>query len=450
MNVIEVIENGESETTEFKTSFAEWRDVVETISAFSNRNGGTIFIGVSDGCEILGVNNGKSTLEDLANQIKQNMDPVIYPSIRIEMIGGKTIIVVDVKEFEQKPVLAFGRAFMRVGKSSQKLGYEEIRRLALLTSKVYWDGRVCEGASLEDIDEGKVKWFLNRAKSERRLELDSETPVKETLNEFNVLKEGVPTNAAILLFGKNPQRFFIQSEIRCARFKGLKPLEFIDMKVFGRDIIAQRDDALAFVKEHIRLHAQISGAERVERWEYPIEAIREAITNAICHRDYEIASNTQIRIFDDRVEVWGCGQLPEPLIPGDLKGEHKSILRNPSVAECLFLIKFIEQWGTGTNRMIERCLDHGMPEPLFDEVAGDFVVTFRKYSFTDEVLNELNERQQNAIEFLLEHKKITNREYREINPDISERTALNDLNDLVHKNMVATKGEKKHRYYILR
>ncbi|MCG7848637.1 MAG: helix-turn-helix domain-containing protein [ANME-2 cluster archaeon] len=450
MNITELICLGECETTEFKTSLAEWRDVVETICAFSNRNGGSIFIGVGDDCDIIGVDCGKNTIEKLANQIKQNTDPVIYPSVRIEEVERKTIIVVDVKEFEQKPVLAFGRAFMRVGKSNQKIGYDEIRRLTLLASKVYWDGRICENADLADIDEGKVKWFLNRAKSERRLELDSETPVKEALNKFNLLKEGMPTNAAILLFGKATQRFFAQSEIRCARFKGLKPLEFIDMKVFGRDIIAQRDDALEFVKEHIRLHAQISGTERVERWEYPIEAIREAITNAICHRDYEIASNTQIRIFDDRVEVWGCGQLPEPLIPGDLRGEHKSILRNPLVAECLFLIKFIEQWGTGTNRMIERCLDHGMPEPLFDEVAGDFVVTFRKYCFTDEVLNELNERQQNAIEYLLEHKKITNREYREINPDISERTALNDLNELVHKNMVAAKGEKKHRYYILR
>ena len=450
MNITELICQGECETTEFKTSLAEWRDVVETICAFSNRNGGSIFIGVGDDCDIIGVDCGKNTIEKLANQIKQNTDPVIYPSVRIEEVDEKPVIVVDVGECEQKPVLAFGKPFMRVGKSNQKLGYEGIRSLAVKTSKVYWDGRPCEGADLDDIDEDKVRWFLNRAKYERRLELDQDTPLRESLEKLKLLNEGIPTNAAILLFGRDPQRFFFQSETRCARFKGLKPLEFIDMKVFGGDIIAQRDDALEFVKEHIRLHAQISGTERVERWEYPIEAIREAITNAICHRNYELASNTQIRIFDDRVEVWGCGQLPEPLIPGDLRGEHKSILRNPSVAGCLFLIKFIEQWGTGTNRMIERCLDHGMPEPLFDEVAGDFVVTFRKYSFTDEVLNELNERQKNAIKYLLEHKKITNREYREINPDISERTALNDLNELVHKNMVAAKGEKKHRYYILR
>lgn len=453
MNPKEIIESGESEITEFKTSLAEWRDVVETVSAFSNRSGGRVFIGVADNCDIIGVDIGKNTIEKLANQIKQNTDPVTYPSIRVEEIGGKQgkqVIVVDVDESKPKPVLAFGRAVIRVGKSNQKLGYEGIRNLALETSKVYWDGRVCEGAGPEDIDEERVRLFLRRAKYERRLELDPETPVREALEKLELFREGKLTNTAILVFGKNPQRFFIQSETRCARFKGLKPLEFIDMKVFGRNIIDQREDALEFVKEHIRLHAEIKGTERVERWEYPIEAIREAITNAICHRNYETASNIQIRIFDDRIEVWGCGPLPEPLTPEDLKREHKSVLRNPLIGKCLFLIKFIEQWGTGTNRMIEQCLEHDMPEPVFGEVAGDFVVTFRKYNITEEILNESNERQRKAIEYLLKHKKITNKEYREINPDISDRTALNDLNELVRRNIIVAKGERKYRYYILR
>jgi len=349
MNLKESIESGESEITEFKTSLADWRDVVETISAFSNRNGGRVLIGVADDCGIVGVDIGKNTIEKLANQIKQNTDPVTYPSIRVEEIGGKEgkhVIVVDVDESKQKPVLAFGRAVIRVGKSNQKLGYEGIRNLALETSKVYWDGRVCEGAGPEDIDEEEVSRFLRRAKYERRLELDPETPIRESLEKSELLREGKPTNAAILLFGKNPQRFFIQSETRCARFKGTKPLEFIDMKVFGGNIIDQREDAVEFVKEHIKLHAKIVGLERIETWEYPIEAIREAVTNAICHRNYETASNVQIRIFDDRIEVWGCGPLPEPLTPEDLKREHKSVLRNPMIGKCLFLIKFIEQWGT--------------------------------------------------------------------------------------------------------
>lgn len=451
MNITELICQGECETTEFKTSLAEWRDVIETICAFSNRNGGSIFIGVGDNCEVIGVDCGKSTLENLANQIKQNTDPVIYPSIRIEIIEGKSIIVVDVKEFEQKPVLAFGRAFMRVGKSSQKLGYDEIRRLAILTSKVYWDGRVCEGAGLLDIDDGKVKWFLNRAKSERRLELDSETPVGESLNKLNLLNEGNPTNAAILLFGKNPQRFFTQSEIRCARFKGTKPLEFIDMKVFGGNLIDQREDVVEFVKEHIKLHAKIVGMERVETWEYPIDAIRESVTNAICHRDYEVYSNVQVRIFDDRVEVWGCGFLPEPLTLGELKRDHMSILRNPLIGNCFFWIKFIEHWGTGTNRIIDACVNHGLPEPVFEELSGSLVVTLRN-RVTEEALRGmgLNERQLKVISYLEEHECITNKEYQMLF-DVSRITATRDLNLLEGKNIFKRIGTgKRDLKYILK
>lgn len=168
------------------------------------------------------------------------------------------------------------------------------------------------------------------------------------------------------------------------------------------------------------------------------------------NRNYEIASNVQIRIFDDRIEVWGCGLLLLPLTPEKLKGEHKSILRNPLIGKCFFLIKFIEQWGTGTNRIIEQSLEHGLPEPLFEEVAGDFVVTFRKYNISEEILNELNERQKKGIEFLIKYKKITNVDYRELNLNISDRTALNDLNELVDKGIIAAKGEKRYRYYILR
>jgi ATP-dependent DNA helicase RecG len=376
IKIKELIKKGESEKVEFKPSLSQTDKIMESFSAFSNTKGGIVIIGVSDKSEVLGIDIGKKTLESLANKIKQSTDPKVYPSIHVEEIDDKDkqVVVIEVEEGKQKPVLAFGRAFKRVGKTNQKLGYEEIRNIAIETSKVYWNERICGRADLEDIDEEKVKWFLRRAKYERRLELDPETPVREALEKLELLREGKLTNAAILLFGKNPQRFFVQSETRCARFKGTKPLEFIDMKVFGGNIIDQREDALEFVKEHIKLHAEIKGTEREEKWEYPIEAIREAITNAICHRDYETASNVQIRIFDDRIEIWGCGLLPEPLTPEDLKREHKSILRNPQIGKSFFLIKFIEQWGTGTNRMIEQCLGHGLPEPLFEEVVGDFVL----------------------------------------------------------------------------
>ncbi len=153
----DLLKEGESETVEFKPSLSQMDKITESISAFSNTKGGTVVIGVSDKGEVLGVNIGKNTIESLANQVKQNTDPMAYPSISVEESDNKQVVIIEVVEGGQKPILAFGRAFMRVGKSNQKLGFERIRNLALETSKVHWDERICEAASLEDIDEKKVR-----------------------------------------------------------------------------------------------------------------------------------------------------------------------------------------------------------------------------------------------------------------------------------------------------
>jgi ATP-dependent DNA helicase RecG len=447
--ILEVIEKGESETLEFKTSLSDINEVIKDISAFSNTSGGRILVGISDSGKVLGLQTGKDTIEKLTNRIIQNTEPKVYPKISVEKIDSKEIILIEVKKATET-VLAFGKAFKRVSKSTHKISREEYERMILEKRKNYFDSDVCEDASLEDIDEEKVRWFLRKAKYERNFDVEPETPVEEALEKLKLTKNGKLTNAAILLFGKKPQKFFLQAETRCARFKGTEPLEFIDMKVFSGNIINQRDDAVEFIKEHIKLHAKIVGTERVEEWEYPIEAIREAITNAICHRDYEIASNAQIRIFDDRIEIWGCGPLPKPLTPDDLKKKHKSILRNLLIGKCFFLIKFIEEWGTGTNRMIKDCLNYGLPEPLFEEITESLVVTFRKYSITEEIMKTLNERQRKAIDYLLKNKKISNKDYRTLNQGISDRTALNDFNELIKKNIIVAKGDKKYRYYLLR
>ena len=134
--IIKLLKEGESETVEFKPSLSQTDKVIESISAFSNANGGTIVIGVSDKGEVLGADIGERTIENLANRIKQNTDPMVYPSIRIEKIDDKCVILIKIEESKQKPVLAFGRAYRRVGRSNQKLGYEEIRNLALKTSKL--------------------------------------------------------------------------------------------------------------------------------------------------------------------------------------------------------------------------------------------------------------------------------------------------------------------------
>lgn len=450
MNILESIKKGESETLEFKPSLSQLKEIIEVVSAFANKNGGKIIIGVSNTGEVLGLQVGKDTIEKITNKIVVGIEPRIYPKIKIEEIDKKRIVVIEIEESKEKPVLAFGRGYKRVGKSTLKMSKDELERMIIERKKIYWDEQICEEATLKDIDEEKVKWFLRKAKYERNFDVEPETPIEEALERLELMKNGKLTNAAVLLFGKKPQKFFLQAETRCARFKGIEPLEFIDMKVFEGNIISQRDDAVEFVKEHIKLHAKIIETERVEKWEYPIDAVREAITNAVCHRDYEISGNIQVRIFDDRLEIWGCGSLPEPLTVEDLKKKHRSILRNPLIGKCFFLIKFIEEWGTGTNRIIRQCLEYGLPEPIFEEITKSLVVTFRKYRVTEDIIKNLNERQKGGINYLLEHQKITNKEYRRLNPNITDRTVLNDLRELIDKNLIIAKGEKKYRYYVLR
>lgn len=446
-----LIKEGESQSFEFKQSLGLKEEIGETVSAFSNTNDGVILIGISDSGEVIGLELGDKTLEDLANYIRINTDPEIFPQIETHRIGDKDIIEIRIKESKEKPVFFKNHAFKRVGRTNQEISAGEIRKLAREERRMLsFDEEICKDASLKDIDEEKVKEFLKTASYERRLELDTKISASEALERLGLAREEKLTNAAVLLFGKNPQKIFPQAKIKCGRFKGIKPLEFIDMKVFAGNIIGQRENAIEFVKEHIKMEAKIVGIERVERWEYPLEAIREAITNAICHRDYGIKSDAQTRIFDDRIEIWGCGPLPEPLTTEDLKREHKSILRNPLIGKSFFLIKFIEEWGTGTNRIIEWCKEYNLPEPLFEEVAGSLVVTLRKKP-GEEFLREkgLNERQIKAVIYVIEKQTITNKEYQELFT-VSKRTATSDLSDLVNKEIFKKigKGKRDLRYML--
>ena len=191
--------------------------------------------------------------------------------------------------------------YKRVGKSTIKMSKDEYERLILEKhrDRLYFDSQICKEATLGDIDKEKIRWFLRKAKVERSLDIDSSASSTEALKRLNLLIDNKPTNTAILMFGKNPQRFFIQSEVRCARFKGIEAVKpFIDMKVINGSIYEQIDQAEKFILFNIKKSAWIEEGkiERQEKWEYPPDAIREAIINAIAHRDYNSPANMHISI----------------------------------------------------------------------------------------------------------------------------------------------------------
>ena len=243
-----------------------------------------------------------------------------------------------------------------------------------------FDASPCVGARLEDLDDQRMTTFIRTARGARQFPLPENTTAVDLLEHLNLLNKGRPTNAAILLFGKAPQRFLISSEIKCAHFHGTQVAKPIPShQVYTGTVFELVDHAVDFVLSKIALSVG-TRAESIQApvaYEIPKEVITEAIVNAVAHRDYTSAGSVQVMLFADRLEVWNPGRLPPPLTIERLRVPHESIPGNPLLARAMYLVKYIEQMGTGTLDMIRRCVDTGLQEPEF-EAAGEFVTRIRR------------------------------------------------------------------------
>ena len=448
--LLAVIAQGESETAEFKRSVAELEQVVETVVALANTRGGLVLIGVGPKGEVAGVDVGQVTGERIANRIIGNTDPVIYPSVQSVEVADRKVFVIAVPESDNKPHLASGRAFMRVGATTVQMRRDEYERLLLLRRQSPFDGREAPDATLADIDEGKVRWYLERAAHERNIPVDPALPAVENLKRLELARERdgrmVLTVAALLFFGKQPRHFAPHSMIRLARFQGATPSNFIDRLDLAGTLPEMIDEAERFVLRNTRVAAKVTGFERREITEYPYAAVREAIANAVAHRDYDREDvEVRVSIFADRIEVQSPGRLPAPLTLDTLGEEYA--LRNRVIAELLFNIRYIERWNTGILRMRQLMRQHGLPEPIFQEIGQTFRVTFTgpgerildlipEAGVTDLRALGLNERQVQALAIMVnEGRELTNRQYREMF-GVAKNTALRDLDGLVRTGWV--------------
>jgi len=220
MDIEELIERGETQSLEFKESLRLKDEIGETVSTFSNSDGGIVLVGISDGSGVPGVDIGKNTVEELANHIKRNTDPQIFPIVKILEVGEKKVVMIEVKESAEKPVFFKNHAYKRVGETNQRISSSELRKLAKESGeRVYWDERVCEDAKVEDIEEEKVKWFLKEAGHKRGLDINENTPAVEALLRLKLLKGGKPTNGAVLLFEKRLSGFSHNQKLSASGLK---------------------------------------------------------------------------------------------------------------------------------------------------------------------------------------------------------------------------------------
>ena len=429
----------------------------------SDRRTDAVYIDEVDRCDVyLGIFGADYGFEDA-----EGISPTEREFDRATEVGKNRLIFVKGSDDQnRKPKM---RSLIR--KAGQQLIRRRFATIPELTAAIYsslveyleacgaiqsrpFEERPCPDASLEDVDTTAIANFVQLARLERQFPLPENTPVPDLLAHLHLLSGDQPTSAALLLFGREPQRCFPAAEVRCMHFHGTqiqRPVPFY--RIFKGTLFEQVDMAVDFVLSKLNrsVGTRAESTQAPVRYEIPPDVIREAIVNANAHRDYTSAGAVQVSVFADRVEVWNPGTLPPPLTPESLRHPHGSVARNPRICEALFLARYIEKYGTGTLMMIRESLEHELPEPDFVMRGGEFTTAIWRDWLTPAVLAglNLNERQMKAITYLKAHGKISNRDYQVVASAI-KKTATRDLLDLKEKGVVeqiGTKGPGVH--YVL-
>ena len=361
-----LLQEGEGSMLEYKESLSS--SLARDLTAFANSSGGKVLLGVRDDGTVIGVrdsNKLRAQIQDIA----RNCDPPV--KILIETVGKVTAITV--RESESKPVQCRQGFFWRQGAVTQKLSRDEIRDFFRSEGAIRFDLTVCQKFRYpEDFDRRKFDAWIKQSRITPRRRID------DVLVNIEVAERAgrrlTFRNAGVLFFAKNINHFFPQAYITCLLAKGTDKVNILDRKDFAGGLVSDIEESLRFIERNTRTGYRIEKLRREDVPEYPMRALREAITNAIMHRDYfESGANVFVEIYDDRIEISNPGGLPKGLSKEELGT--RSVRRNPLIADLLHRIALIEKAGTGIRRMREDARKHKCPEPKFT-VNGFFTATF--------------------------------------------------------------------------
>lgn len=451
MDIADMLKSGEDQSTEFKESWGE--SALRTLVAVANTNGGTMLIGVNDDAEVIGWPSNQRELQNITETIVSKTR--IHPSLKVLSHGIRAVLQITVTR-ANVPVAYRGRYYKRVGNTTREIPPADLGTFFMSRLGTTWDALPCE-AGLEEIDTVTVSRFAGMARP-RLPHIEATDMPESTLVNLDLVRDGKLVNAAILLFGKTPQRYFPMANIHVGRFRDTDIV--IDDKLLKGNLFSQVDQVMQVFRQYLQVRLEvvrhgkrskrIDSVEREDIWEYPLEALREGLVNALIHRDYpEHPGDIEVRVRDEAIIIRNPGGLPEGMTVEELKTlGHRSIPRNPLLAQVFYYAGLMEKWGTGTTRMIELCKERDLLEPDFKSEEHSFSVTLAKDMLSEEHLHQmgLNERQIEAAMWIKEHGRITNNEYQHLF-SVKKRQASEDLKALVDKGIlekVGTTGRGTH------
>ncbi len=379
---------GESETLEFKTTTGTRREAAMTVCAFLNQRGGQVMFGVTGAGVVAGQQVSERTIEELSAELRQ-IDPPAFPTVeRVPVDGDREVIVVNTSQGASRPYTYRGSAYRRVGNTTLAMSAEEYNRMLFerMHSEHRWENQPAAGWSIDDLDMVEIRRTVAEAVRRGRLEEPVSGEPSDLLRGLGLLRDGVLLRAAAVLFGSAERLEFEMPQclLRVARFRGTDRMEFLDNRQFNGNAFTLLTNAERFLRETLPIAGRFEQDrfERIDEPLYPPLATREALANALCHRDYSIGGGSVgIAIYNDRLEITSSGPLHFGLTPEKLFHPHESRPWNPLIARTFYRRGIIEEWGSGTLKMADLASRARLPVPEIADDGGAVSVRFRHGQF---------------------------------------------------------------------
>lgn len=449
--IAQLLTEGESETVEFKKSTGERVQIAETLCAMLNARGGSVLIGVAPDGAVEGQEASDDTIQRLSNEF-QRIEPQALPTIESVPVGGaKRVIAVSAPgPGAMGPYTYKNVAYRRVGNTNRRMSPEEYNRMLFerMHSDQRWENQIAERWSVDDLDAAEIRQAVEYSIERGRLADPGTREPEPLLTGFGLVKDGALTRAAVALFGlqERIEREMPQCLLRVARFRGAGRSEFIDNRQFHGNAFYLLRMAERFLLETLPIAGRITPDSfiRVDTPLYPPLALREALANAICHRDYSAGGGSiGVAVYDDRLEVTSTGSLPFGLTPDQLFVPHESRPWNRLIARVFYRRGIIEEWGLGTLKMAEMVASAGLPPLEIEDAGGAVTVRFRpsRYVPPQRVRLDLTEPQRAILAVLSDSQGMALRDVcSRLGPEITERMVRRNLGTLKTLKMVRVTG----------